>query len=249
MKSRVFTSVFQILNFRRTISTYFQDVFSLMRGGEMLDPSSPLHGEPSCWADHSILHYVTFVSLIWWPAMTKALKANEAVERSIDSEPSEHDDDREDYVPVQRPFITHFVEESQTYRQSVDERTAHESVVGLYDNQAKKKCRSDVISHAIRCLTTERHTSACVQRSHVRRVWQQLQESGKSQAYFIPRVIESIEAEISQWEILHESKIQSRKPSDLSVRYLGGDNPINDLEVLMDSGVLFQNVWAVEKKT
>ena len=26
MKSRVFTSVFQILNFRRTISTYFQDV-------------------------------------------------------------------------------------------------------------------------------------------------------------------------------------------------------------------------------
>ena len=248
MKSRVFTSVFQILNFRRIISTYFQDVFSLMRAGEMLDPSSPLHGEPSCWADHSILHYVTFVSLIWWPAMTKALKANEAVERSIDSEPSEHDDDREDYVPVQRPFITHFVEESQTYRQSVDERTAHESVVGLYDNQAKKKCRSDVISHA-RCLTTERHTSACVQRSHVRRVWQQLQESGKSQAYFIPRVIESIEAEISQWEILHENKIQSRKPSDLSVCYLGGDNPINDLEVLMDNGVLFQNVWAVEKKT
>ena len=25
MKSRVFTSVFQILNFRRTVSTYFQD--------------------------------------------------------------------------------------------------------------------------------------------------------------------------------------------------------------------------------
>ena len=29
MKSRVFTSVFQILNFRRTISTYFQDVYIL----------------------------------------------------------------------------------------------------------------------------------------------------------------------------------------------------------------------------
>ena len=157
--------------------------------------------------------------------MTKVFNANEDAGRS--REPSEHTD----------------------YRQSVDERTAHESVVGSYDNQAKKKCRSDVISHAIRCLTTERHTSACVQRGHVRRVWQQLQESGESEAYFIPRVIESIEAEISQWEILHESKIQIRKPSDLSVCYLGGDNPINDLEVLVDNGVLPQNVWAVEKKS
>ena len=154
--------------------------------------------------------------------------------------------ERGDYVPTQESFITHPVQESQL---GFDERTTRESVVGLYDNQAKKKCRSDVISHAIRCLTTERHTSACVQRGHVRRVWQQLQESGESQAYFHPGVIESIEAEISQWEILHESKIQSRKPSDLSVCYLGGDNPINDLEVLVDNGVLPQNVWAVEKKS
>ena len=126
---------------------------------------------------------------------------------------------------------------------------APEPVVRSYDSQAKRKCRSDVISHAIRCLTTERHTSACVQRGHVRRVWQQLQESGESQAYYNPGEIESIEAEISQWEILHESKIQSRKPSDLNVCYLGGNNPINDLEVLVDSGVLPQNVWAVENDT
>ena len=154
-----------------------------------------------------------------------------------------------DYVPAQESFFPPPVQESQTYELSVAETATHESVVGLYDNQAKKKCRSDVISHAIRCLTTERHTSACVQRGHVRRVWQQLQESGESQAYFHPLVIESIEAEISQWEILHESNIQSKKPSDLNVCYLGGNNPINDLEVLVDSGVLPQNVWAVENDT
>ena len=157
--------------------------------------------------------------------------------------------ERGDYVPAQESFIPHPIQDSQPHHLSVVERTTHEFVARLYDNQAKKKCRSDVISHAIRCLTTERHTSACVQRGHVRRVWQQLQESGESQAYFHPGVIESIEAEISQWEILHESKIQSRKPSDLSVCYLGGDNPINDLEVLVDNGVLPQNVWAVEKKS
>ena len=143
--------------------------------------------------------------------------------------------------------IRAFVESDQEPKQNVRE-PAPEPSVGLYNSQAEKKCRSDVIAHAIRCLTTERHTSACVQRGHVRRVWQQLQESDGSLAFFHPRVIESIEAEISQWEILHECKIGHKKPSDLSVCYIGGDNLINDLEVLMDNGVLPQNVWVVENE-
>ena len=120
---------------------------------------------------------------------------------------------------------------------------------GLYDNPVKKKCRSDVLSHAIRCLTTGRQTSACVQRGHVRQVWKQFQESGESQAFYNPQVIDSIENEIRQWEIFHEGRIQSRNPSELTVCYLGGENPINDLKVLVDNGVLPQNVWAVEKKS
>ena len=125
---------------------------------------------------------------------------------------------------------------------------APEPGVGLYDNPAKKRCRSDVISHAIRCLTEERNTSVCVRRDHVEQVWQQLDESGERHAYFNDsQVISSIEDEIRQWETLHDSKVQSRKASDLNVCYLGGDNPINDLEVLLDNGVLPQNVWAVEK--
>ena len=125
---------------------------------------------------------------------------------------------------------------------------APEPGIGLYDNPAKKRCRSDVISHAIRCLTEERNTSVCVQRDHVEKVWKQLDESGESQIYFNDsQVISSIENEIQQWETLHDSKVQSRKASDLNVCYLGGDNPINDLEVLLDNGVLPQNVWAVEK--
>ena len=41
--------------------------------------------------------------------------------------------------------------------------------------------------------------------------------------------------------------MQTRKPSDLRVCYLCGDNPINDLEVFVENGVLCQNVWAIEK--
>ncbi|XP_066028293.1 uncharacterized protein [Pocillopora verrucosa] len=118
----------------------------------------------------------------------------------------------------------------------------------LFDNDAKANCRSTVISHAIKCLTTERSTSACVQRDHVRQVWKQLRESGERQAFFPdPKEIDSIEAEISQWEHLHDAKIATKKASDLTVCYLGGKDPTKDLEVLVKNGVLPQNIWIVEK--
>ncbi|KAL9970597.1 hypothetical protein ACROYT_G023001, partial [Oculina patagonica] len=117
----------------------------------------------------------------------------------------------------------------------------------LYDQDVKKECRSRLIEHAVRCLTTERDTSACVQRDHVQRVWRQLHETGEVQKYFSSLQRQEIEKEIKQWEIFRESQIQTRKPSDLRVCYLAGDNPINDLEVLIENGVLTQNVWAVEK--
>ena len=116
-----------------------------------------------------------------------------------------------------------------------------------YDQDVKKEGRSKLIEHAVRCLTTERNTSVCVQRDHVRRVWQQLHESGEAQYYFNPEQRQDIEREIEQWELFHDSQIQTRKPSDLRVCCLAGDNPINDLEVVTDHGVLTQNVWAIDK--
>ena len=104
-----------------------------------------------------------------------------------------------------------------------------------------------VFEQAVRCLTTERKTSACVQRDHVERVWQQLHETAEAQHLFTSKEREEITKEIIGWERFYDSQIQERKPSDLRVCYLGGDNPINDLEVLVKNGVLCQNVWAIEK--
>lgn len=117
----------------------------------------------------------------------------------------------------------------------------------LYDQEAKRECRRMVIEHAVKCLTTERKTSACVRRDHVKRVWQQLHESGEAQGFFTSEEREEISKEITGWERFHDSQIQERKPSDLRVCFLGGDNPINDLEVLVENDVLCQNVWAIEK--
>ena len=117
----------------------------------------------------------------------------------------------------------------------------------LYNQETKRECRRMVIEHAVKCLTTERKTSACVQRDHVKQVWQQLHETGEAQCFFSSEEREEISKDITGWERFHDSQIQERKPSDLRVCYLGGDNPINDLEVLVKNGVLCQNVWAIEK--
>ena len=87
----------------------------------------------------------------------------------------------------------------------------------------------------------------CVQRDHVARVWKQLHESGKADRCFTEEERQEIATEIDCWEGFHKSQVQERKPSELRVCYLAGDNPINDLEVLVANGVLPQNVWAIEK--
>ena len=116
-----------------------------------------------------------------------------------------------------------------------------------YDQETKRESRRMVIEYAVKNLTTERETSACVQRDHVKRVWQQLHESGEAQHFFTSEEREEISKEITEWERFHDSQIQERKPSDLRVCYLCGNNPINDLEVFVKNGVLCQNIWAIEK--
>ena len=114
----------------------------------------------------------------------------------------------------------------------------------MYNQEVKKHCRSRLIKHAIKSLTTERSTSVCVKRDHARRVWQQKEEA---QTSFRPDLRKKIEEEIGNWELFHDSRVQKRTASDLRVCYLCGDNPINDLEVFVENGVLCQNVWAIEK--
>ena len=78
----------------------------------------------------------------------------------------------------------------------------------------------------------------CVKQDHVARVWKQLRESGKADEYFTEEERQEIKTEIDQWELFHDSQVQTKKPSDLRVCYLGGDNPLNDIEVLVANGVL-----------
>ena len=116
-----------------------------------------------------------------------------------------------------------------------------------YCQPVKINCRWRLIEHAVKHLTEERDTSVCVRQNHVKKVWSQLQETGEALNYFSDEERQNIEKEISEWEHFHRSQVQTREASDLRVCYLAGENPINDLEVLVNLGILPQNVWAIEK--
>ena len=116
-----------------------------------------------------------------------------------------------------------------------------------YDQPVKMEYRRRPIEHAVKHLTTERDTSVCVRRDHVRNTWSQLQETWDALNLFSDEERKNFEKEISQWELFHQSQVQSREPSDLRVCYLAGDNLTNDLEVLVNLGILPQNVWMVEE--
>ena len=104
-----------------------------------------------------------------------------------------------------------------------------------------------VIEHVVQCLTTERSTSSCVQRGYVKRYWDHLVESERGRERFSSEQIERMENEIKKWELFHDSQIQRRKPSDLKVCYLGKSNLLNNLQLLIQEGVLCRNVWVVAK--
>ena len=116
-----------------------------------------------------------------------------------------------------------------------------------YDQEEKVECRRRVINHAVKSLTVERTTSACMQIIEVEQFWEKLKRLYNFQRNLSEQEIEDVKKEVEKWKLFHESQIQTKTPSDLRVCYLGGDNPVNDLKVFVDHGVLCQNVWAIEK--
>lgn len=114
-------------------------------------------------------------------------------------------------------------------------------------SQGSHASRLKVIEHVVQCLTTERSTSSCVQRGYVKRYWDHLAELERGRESFSSEQIERMENEIKKWELFHDSQIQRRKPSDLKVCYLGESNLLNNLQLLIQEGVLCRNVWVVAK--
>ena len=117
-----------------------------------------------------------------------------------------------------------------------------------YDTREKRECRERLIQHAVECLTKGRETSTCVQRHHVRQAWDEFEQSGEAHLSFKDEEVAQIKDDIGKWELFYDSRTQKKKPSDLRVCYLAGENLMNDLRVFRNCGVLGMNIWAIEKE-
>lgn len=113
-----------------------------------------------------------------------------------------------------------------------------------YNQKAKKKVRNESLSQAIKLLTVERKFSTLAPRDYLRKMWNVLKESdSQSDKYYNSHLKPNT---IDRWENFYDSVVGAKKPSELKIAYLCGPDPINDLNVLVECGVLPENVWAFE---
>jgi len=112
-----------------------------------------------------------------------------------------------------------------------------------YQQTSKQIVRERALGHAVRALSSERDSAPIV---------------------LLPELFATIEValktlgdkdvarqtveEIESWSQTYTTKIGKREPSELSVLYLCGPEPLNDLKVLVEYGVNPDNVWAVESQ-
>ena len=113
-----------------------------------------------------------------------------------------------------------------------------------YTEPEKQTARKEALEYAIKTLTKDRFNATIARKTYVREVWDYLKTHGsKADKAFIKNLKEK---EIESWEQFYLSSVGKKKPSELKVAYLSGPNPINDLQVLVDNGILPENVWAFE---
>ena len=113
-----------------------------------------------------------------------------------------------------------------------------------YSEREKKIARNEALKFAITTLTKNRHKSTIARKSYVRDIKDYFQTNGDQYYKEISSLLS--ESEIIHWESFYESIIRNKKAKELRVAYLSGPNPENDIEVLVENGIMPENIWAFE---
>ena len=114
-----------------------------------------------------------------------------------------------------------------------------------YDQYTKQNVRHTALVKAVEVLTSERSQSCCVERNYVRRLYDYftLSEDVSQNKIEAQKINVSY---ITNWEKLHDSFLETKRPEDLMVCFLSGPEPDNDFQELINLGVLPQNIWGFE---
>lgn len=113
-----------------------------------------------------------------------------------------------------------------------------------YTESEKVKARNEALSFAISTLTTNRSKSSVARKSYVRDIKDHLFKKGTDYDREISSLLS--ESEILRWEAFYQSVIKTKNASELRIAYLSEPNLENDIEILVENGVLPENIWAFE---
>lgn len=116
-----------------------------------------------------------------------------------------------------------------------------------YDQPTKKVARERSLSHAVELLTSRREDAAIVPKDYVNRVKAALLTSDVGTDASVAK--ECVESDIASWMKFRATNLGSRSPADLTVAYLAGPEPSNDLTALIQLGLRPENIWAFEVDT
>lgn len=111
-----------------------------------------------------------------------------------------------------------------------------------YKQKVKNRVRNEALTSAIRALTTKRTCSTIASPTQLHDV-----AMGILREYPKNKVVYSLKDDtVKRWEKFYRASIGSKKRTELRIAYLCGPEPNNDLEVMLKSGVLPENIWAFE---
>ena len=112
-----------------------------------------------------------------------------------------------------------------------------------YDQKVKIKARRLALRRAVKLVTSHRDACAIVPADHVRNLWRSKGASGPYDAAAVSAVRKK---DVRNWEGYRRDAIGRRKPGEITVAYLAGPEPENDLDELLRLGVRPENIWAFE---
>ena len=114
-----------------------------------------------------------------------------------------------------------------------------------YKQPSKQVARIKALTHAVELLTTRREKCAVVPHEYIDKVISKMSREGEHSDYInAAKICKS--QDIESWKTFRKSVVGVRAPSELTVAYLSGPEPTNDLEVLIELGVRPENIWAFE---
>jgi hypothetical protein len=113
-----------------------------------------------------------------------------------------------------------------------------------YSQPTKNSARALALTHAVTLLTTRRDEASIVPADYVERVKAALLVSPVPGDAITAAACE--ESDIGSWKAFRANSVGTRNAEELTVAYLAGPEPSNDLLALVALGLRPENIWAFE---